>query len=57
MAEASSRPSDMETTFPVWDDGKVEEILAREGGASVPHPRARAASVDDARPRRGTGGM
>jgi len=34
-----SRRSDMETTFPVWDDAKVEEILTREDGTSPPPRR------------------
>lgn len=33
-----SRRSDMETTFPVWDDAKVEEILTKEDG-TPPSPR------------------
>ena len=41
MAEVTaSRPSDMETTFPVWDDAKVEDIINAEGGAPpTPPPR------------------
>ena len=39
MAEVTaSRPSDMETTFPVWDDAKVEDIINAEGGAPPPPP-------------------
>ena len=44
MAEVTaSRPSDMETTFPVWDDAKVEDIINAEGGAPT-SPRRRSAS-------------
>lgn len=31
-----SRRSDMETTFPIWDDAKVEDILAAEDGTWPP---------------------
>jgi hypothetical protein len=34
-----SRRSDMDTTFPVWDDAKVEEILTKEDGTPPPPRR------------------
>ena len=34
-----SRRSDMDTTFPGWDDSKVEEILTKEDGTSPPPRR------------------